>query len=226
LLHFLYDSQTQFGPFSRSTGLERQGNRLALICGPKINAGITAFSRRAWLTGIVEVLLSRPRDFAMHCQTLYVLATEAEQAPGLRARCDMPVGSKLYRVSGVLSAVPTRTSLQIGASLHIDSGTAEWRFIEHSCAPNLEMDFRDWSFRANRDIPARERLTYNYLTTEAHTAAPFECGCGESACFGTIAGFERLAPASKRRLRKHIAPHLRDAEAGTPGGCIFGTLLG
>jgi hypothetical protein len=160
----------------------------------------------------------------MQCQTLYSITAEAAEAPGLRARCDMPVGSKLYRLSGVLSAVPTRTSLQIGASLHIDSGTAEWRFIEHSCAPNLEMDFRDWSFRANRDIAQQERLTFNYLTTEARTAAPFACRCGESGCFDTIAGFERLTPNAKRRLRDHIAPHLRDAEVSTPGGCIFGTL--
>jgi hypothetical protein len=116
--------------------------------------------------------------------------------------------------------------LQIGASLHIDSGTAEWRFIEHSCAPNLAMDFRDWSFRANRDIAARERLTFNYLTTEARTAAPFECRCGESGCFGMIAGFEKLAPGFKKRLRDQSAPHLRDAEAGASGGCIFGALHG
>jgi hypothetical protein len=162
----------------------------------------------------------------MQYQTLYSITTDVVEAPGLRARCDMPVGSKLYRLSGVLSAVPTRTSLQIGASLHIDSGTAEWRFIEHACTPNLEMDFGDWSFRANRAIALHERLTFNYLTTEARAASPFACRCGARGCFGTIAGYERLAPHAKRRLHDRVAPHLRDAEAGAPGGCIFGTLHG
>ncbi|MDO6416197.1 SET domain-containing protein-lysine N-methyltransferase [Sphingomonas sp. BIUV-7] len=158
----------------------------------------------------------------MQRQTLYAITTEAAEAPGLCAPRNVPVGSKVCRVSGLLSGAPTRTSLQIGASLHIDSGTAEWRFIEHSCAPNLEMDFTDWSFWARRDIAAHERLTFNYLTTEARMAAPFTCRCGCSECFDTIAGFSTLAPSLKRRLSDHVAPHLRDAEIHRPGGCIFG----
>ncbi|WP_293976644.1 SET domain-containing protein-lysine N-methyltransferase [Sphingomonas sp.] len=155
----------------------------------------------------------------MHSQSLHTIKPWIEGGPGLRARRDIAEGTKLYRVSGMLSALPTRTSLQVGAALHIDSATAEWRFIEHSCAPNLHMDFVDWSFRADRDIAVGELLTFNYLTTEARMAAPFTCSCGESECFGEISGFAKLAHDLKERLRNRVAPHLW---AGEAGGCIFG----
>ncbi len=100
-------------------------------------------------------------------------------------------------------------TLQISSELHVDPVDAIWRFINHSCDPNVGIDFTDWSFRALRHIAPGMELRFNYLTTEERMAAPFECCCGEVNCVGTISGFDKLSPEQRQRLAPLAAAHLQ-----------------
>lgn len=116
---------------------------------------------------------------------------------GAYAGRDIHPGEKLCSVTGAVSTRPTRMSLQIGPSLHIEPDQAAWQYINHSCDPNLAVDFTEWRFAAVRSIVAGEELNWNYLTTEWHLSSPFECRCGAKGCFRTIAGFSALDDAQR-----------------------------
>lgn len=68
------------------------------------------------------------------------------------------------------------------------------RFVNHSCAPNCEM--QKWSvngqFRmalfALRDIEAGEELAYDYNFSLFNPAEGQECKCGSELCRGVIGG--------------------------------------
>ncbi|XP_018565359.1 histone-lysine N-methyltransferase ash1 [Anoplophora glabripennis] len=86
--------------------------------------------------------------------------------------------------------------------LHLDGGLVidghrmggDGRFVNHSCAPNCEM--QKWSvngqFRmalfALRDIHAGEELTYDYNFSLFNPAEGQECKCGSELCRGVIGG--------------------------------------
>ncbi|KAG5891123.1 hypothetical protein JTB14_022235 [Gonioctena quinquepunctata] len=86
--------------------------------------------------------------------------------------------------------------------LHLDGGLlidghrmgGDGRFVNHSCAPNCEM--QKWSvngqFRmalfALRNIEAGEELTYDYNFSLFNPADGQECKCGSELCRGVIGG--------------------------------------
>lgn len=162
----------------------------------------------------------------MYAGTLAAPPVRARSATGtgLYADCPIAPGARLYDLSGVVRVTPTRLTLQIAPALHIDPlADSTWHFINHSCTPNVAVDFTDWSFRASRPVAAGEELSFNYLTTEWSMATPFPCKCGTPACVGFVAGFANLTPDQRRLLAPLAAPHLArlagEAEAitGTPG---------
>lgn len=78
------------------------------------------------------------------------------------------------------------------------------RFLNHSCAPNVEavIDGDAIYFHALKNIQPGTELTfdYKYERTDAHTAedeAFYACRCGAPTCRGTI-----LAPKKKARGRR------------------------
>jgi len=158
----------------------------------------------------------------MPCGTNHALHPATRPKRGLRALRAEKAGAELFRIDGVVLATPTRSSIQIGRAMHVDPLTGAWHLIEHSCSPNLLIDFDRWVWRAARDIAAGERLSVNYLTTEAEMVVPFDCRCADSGCFGRIAGFAHLDAKAQWRLRGHVAPHLRRVADNSSGGCIFG----
>ncbi|XP_056642508.1 histone-lysine N-methyltransferase ash1 isoform X2 [Diorhabda sublineata] len=86
--------------------------------------------------------------------------------------------------------------------LHLDGGLVidghrmggDGRFVNHSCAPNCEM--QKWSVNGQfrmalfslRDIEAGEELTYDYNFSLFNPAEGQECKCGSELCRGVIGG--------------------------------------
>jgi hypothetical protein len=134
----------------------------------------------------------------------------------LYAAESIQAGELLFTIEGVLTVRPSRYSIQVGPQTHVEipPGTPLeeqfdrmfWRFLNHSCDPNLVIRGRD--VVALRAIRAMEELSFNYLTTEFEMAVPFECHCGAPSCTGVIRGFRFLDRAARRRLRPWLAPHL------------------
>ena len=86
------------------------------------------------------------------------------------------------------------------------------RFINHSCAPNCEIDIKNRRIYifANRAIKAGEELTYDY-NMEAPSPLPrdwrrrYACRCGTPRCRGTIVvrpRRRRPRTATKRRTTR------------------------
>lgn len=138
---------------------------------------------------------------------------------GVFAARPIAKGDKVFQVTGEARPFPSRYSIQVDANLHIeppDGGNgapasmhASWRFLNHSCEPNLAVDFETWHLVAVRDVAAGEELSFNYLTTEWDMATPFQCGCGAHGCFRHIGGFKHLTPPERARLIGRAAPHIR-----------------
>lgn len=127
-------------------------------------------------------------------------------------------GDRLLPLRGRAAFKADRYSIQVGIDQHLHPGYATngahaevspWKFLNHSCDPNLEIDLEAKCFRARREIAEGEELSFNYLTTEWEMASPFECICGSRSCYGMIQGFRHLSREEQERLLPATAPHIR-----------------
>lgn len=84
-------------------------------------------------------------------------------------------GDTLFKMRGELIPTPTRTSVQLGNSLHIEDEIAG--FVNHSCAPNAKIDKDTHSFVALKDIKQDEEIVFDYNINEDTLASPFVCEC-------------------------------------------------
>ncbi len=129
---------------------------------------------------------------------------------------DIPAGTLLFRIEGEPTNQPTRYSVQVGEGMHIDLGHGHsdqeifehyfWRFLNHSCNPNVLI--RDQAVHALRFIAAGDDVTFDYNTTEYDMDEPFLCQCTSSDCLGTIQGFRHLTREQQERLVPLLPPHL------------------
>jgi SET domain-containing protein len=103
---------------------------------------------------------------------------------------------------------PTKRSLQIGEGKHAFGREETVGYLNHSCDPNVFLDFSCLCVRALRDIRAHEEVTINYAATEYEMHDSFPCDCGTSACLGTIRGFKFLTRDQQLRLKPYLAPYL------------------
>lgn len=127
-------------------------------------------------------------------------------------------GDRLLPLRGHPSDRGDRYSIQVGVDRHLKPGgsgegdgteASPWKFLNHSCDPNLEVDLDEACFVARREIAKGEELSFNYLTTEWEMASPFDCICGSSTCFGSIRGFKHLPREEQERLLPAAAPHIQ-----------------
>jgi hypothetical protein len=123
---------------------------------------------------------------------------------------------RLFTIEGDLTSVPTRYSVQVGRSTHVDlPGTVTieeildkyyWRFMNHGCEPNVAIRGREvHSLRALRQW---DEITFDYNTTEYDIAEPFDCRCGSAGCIGRVRGFRYLSRPERERLRPYLPAHL------------------
>lgn len=127
-----------------------------------------------------------------------------------------PARTLLFTLEGELSATPTRYTVQLDASCHIDIPAGcpledvldryYWRFMNHSCEPSAVI--RDRSVLSLRPIPAWSEITFRYSSTEYEMAEPFACLCGSDRCDGMIQGFLHLSQDRREGLRALLSPYL------------------
>ena len=102
---------------------------------------------------------------------------------------------------------PSRLTLQTGIDEHILLDPCELELLNHSCRPNLRIDFPEWRWVAVTPIAVGDELTFFYPSTEWSMAEPFGCGCGAAECLGTVTGAAGLPAAILARYQ--VAPHIR-----------------
>lgn len=102
----------------------------------------------------------------------------------------------------------TKYTIQVGDGRHLSTDGNPGALVNHSCAPNASFDGTLLGFVARRAIAAGDELTFNYLTTEASLAAPFDCSCGAPNCLHRVDGYEHLSAAQRGQLVGAVAPYL------------------
>jgi hypothetical protein len=136
---------------------------------------------------------------------------EKNGCQGVFAREEIEL-TEFIKLEGVISNSPTRYSIQLGEGRHLclppdqDVTQSEdffWKYLNHSCQPNGEIDTAELIFRPLRKIAQGEECTFNYLTTEYEMAAPFDCHCGAANCFGVIRGYKHLSAEQQEELSAH-----------------------
>jgi hypothetical protein len=125
-------------------------------------------------------------------------------------------GEELLELQGCLTDRPSRYSVQIGASEHVDAPPGApletlidehpWRFLNHACRPNAV--FRGRRLVALRAIEPWVQVTFDYSVTEYELATPFRCGCAESGCCGWVRGFRHLSAEAREARRAYLPEYL------------------
>jgi len=146
-----------------------------------------------------------------------VLVTEADRR--LVATAPIAAGTLLFDITGHETPTPTRYSLQVGATLHLDQDCARsedevvqryfWRYMNHHCEPTVGI--RDRAAWARRAIRVGEPITFDYNTTERDMAEPFTCHCESTECVGTVRGARHLSSEQRLRVADQLSPWLLDA---------------
>lgn len=138
-------------------------------------------------------------------------------------------GELLFHIEGQVTDKPSIYTLQVGENSHIEVAPSVtlgeiidhhfWRFMNHNCEPNTTIRSQD--VYALCRINPWEEITFNYNSTEAVIAEPFECRCGSRTCYGQVRGFNHLSRAEQEDLRPLLAPHLLarlDGDIGVRAG--------
>jgi hypothetical protein len=141
----------------------------------------------------------------------------------------VPARTLLFTLEGELTATPTRYTVQLDASRHVDMPAGcpleevldrfYWRFMNHACEPTAVI--RDRSVLSLRPIPAWSEITFHYGSTEYELAEPFACRCGSDRCDGMIQGFRHLPQERREGLRALLSPYLLavlDGRIAEPAG--------
>lgn len=103
-------------------------------------------------------------------------------------------------------------SVQIGEDKFLDSKEVVWNdLMNHSCVPNMRIDFDKMVWIALRDIEKEEELTWNYFTSEYEMEdfLWFDCKCGEENCLGEIKGFRFLTREEQLELKPFLSKFLK-----------------
>ncbi len=96
---------------------------------------------------------------------------------GLFSTCSFLQGQLVLSIEGDVVSQPSRTSIQIAPSQHIDVAGLG-KFINHSCKPNCKVESSQ--LIATKCIVIGEEITFNYQESEDVLAHPFICkDCGK-----------------------------------------------
>ncbi len=148
-----------------------------------------------------------------------VQVREGPQGVGTFAVRPIAAGECVLIFDGIARTVPTRHSIQLGDRVHIEADRAldeammrvvfPWRYLNHACTPSTHVHAPTRSLRASRALAVGDEITFDYTTTEAELAEPFQCACGSSQCLGTVRGFLHLTDEQRRAREATVAPHLK-----------------
>ena len=124
---------------------------------------------------------------------------------------EIPAGALIVTLRGIPSGCPTRHTVQINDTLHIDEAGLIDGHINHSCAANSFVDSSiplQPVIRAFHSIPTGSEITINYCASEDQLAEPFECICGNEDCYRIVRGYSKLTPDQRRELGSEVSPYL------------------
>jgi D-alanine-D-alanine ligase len=96
--------------------------------------------------------------------------------------------------------VPGRWTVQVGLAEHAEPAPFELRYVNHSCAPNVQFDVDAGVVRALADIEPGDELCAFYPATEWDMAERFTCLCNAVDCLGVIGG---AAQTDRETLTRH-----------------------
>ena len=96
---------------------------------------------------------------------------------------------------------PGRWTLQVGADEHAEPMPFELRYVNHSCAPNVQFDVDAGVVRALLDIEPGDELRAFYPSTEWDMAERFTCRCNAVECLGVIGGAAQTPAETLARHR-------------------------
>jgi SET domain-containing protein len=128
---------------------------------------------------------------------------------GLFAKGAIVKGEHIFTLEGFVIENPTRLSIQISETAHIDWGeNAFFGYFNHSCDPNCAIDIETLHVYALKDIHDDEELYFNYNSTEFDMANPFDCLCNSSHCVSRVKGYKYLTPEQRENMKHYVAKHL------------------
>ncbi|WP_053337311.1 SET domain-containing protein-lysine N-methyltransferase [Microscilla marina] len=94
-------------------------------------------------------------------------------------------GEVVMVLTGDILPYPTRTSIQIGESKHIEDKLGQ--YVNHDCQPSVEV--KGNHLVALRDLNETEEVTFNYNVSETDMSSPFTCHC----CGKLINGYAKAS---------------------------------
>lgn len=121
-------------------------------------------------------------------------------------------GDTVFNLEGDRSSQASKYTIQVDVQKHLNPFLdimSEWKFVNHSCDPNVWIDTVELKMKALRNIVRGEEICFNYNTTEYEMVSPFKCNCGSDKCYGEIKGFKYLAEESQNLLLSFVAPHIK-----------------
>ena len=83
------------------------------------------------------------------------------------------LGDTIYNLTGTILTYPTRTSIQIGPSQHIEDD--QGKYINHSCDPSVRVVGN--KLIGVKQINNGDSITFDYNETEDTMSNPFTCHC-------------------------------------------------
>lgn len=104
------------------------------------------------------------------------------------------------------------TAIQIDDDTFLDSKPKQIRdFLNHSCDPNVRIDFDKMGCVSIQEIKPGDEITFNYVTTEYDLAIKnedFQCFCGSKNCIRIVKGFKHLKKEHQRKLKPLLSSFL------------------
>lgn len=140
----------------------------------------------------------------------------SKKGRGVFTKKNIPKGNLVLKFDDGITLRPNSTAsitaIQIDEDVFLDSNPKQIRdFLNHSCEPNVRIDFDVMGCIAIKPIKKDTEITFNYLTTEYDLEIKneeFACFCGSKNCFKIIKGFKHLKKNQQRGLKPILTPYL------------------
>lgn len=128
----------------------------------------------------------------------------------LVSKVSLPAGSLFTPITTATTVPsPLYSTVQTGRDSHIELNSA-LLYMNHSCAPSLEIDTEKMEVRVakDRDLKEGDDLTFFYPSTEWKFDRPFQClcGAGDGVCVEKLEGASVIDGQTLKRwfINKHI----------------------
>lgn len=108
-----------------------------------------------------------------------------------RSKANLPSGCIFTPSKGATVEDASYWSFQVSRGTHM-AFKSDLMYLNHSCDPNIVMEFERFEARVIRHVRVGDPLTWFYPSSEWHMVQPFYCRCGASCCRGRISGASQM----------------------------------